>query len=150
MCSSLPTLYHERDTHSLCDGLTGSEACRVGSRGGPHYKWHPLRMLRSRGGGKLSLRREFSQRPRSTCHAAAEAEQWLCSQMDQMEGIKTGDPLSSSFTIRSSTRFLRSEARPAVLPPGERARHSACPFLRRGTGRMSMNFHKMYVCTSML
>ncbi len=69
------------------------------------------------GGGKLSLRREFSQRPRSTCHAAAEAEQWLCSQMDQMEGIKTGDRLSSSFTIRSSTRFLRSEARPAVLPP---------------------------------
>ncbi len=26
-------IYHERDTHSFCDGLTGSEACRVGSRG---------------------------------------------------------------------------------------------------------------------
>ncbi len=38
----------------------------------------------------------------------------------------------------------------AVLPPGERARRSACPFPRRGTGRMSMSFHKTYVCTSML
>ncbi len=37
-----------------------------------------------------------------------------------------------------------------VLPPRERARRSACPFPRRGTGRMSMNFHKMYVCTSKL
>ncbi len=33
MCFSLLTLYHERDTHSLCDDLTGSEACRNGSRG---------------------------------------------------------------------------------------------------------------------
>ncbi len=67
-----------------------------------------------------------------------------------MEGMKTSEPLSSSFPIRSSARSLRSEARPAVLPPGERARRSACPFPRRGTARMSMSFHKMYVCTSML
>ncbi len=58
----------------------------------------------------------FHQRPRSTCHA--EAEQRLCSQMDQMEGIKTGDPLSSFFPIRSSARFLRSEAR--FSPPPQR------------------------------
>ncbi len=38
----------------------------------------------------------------------------------------------------------------AVLLPGERARCSACPFPRRGTGRMSMSFPKTYVCTSML
>ncbi len=29
-----------------------------------------------------------------------------------------------------------------TLPPGERARHSACPFPRRRTGRMSMSSHK--------
>ncbi len=69
------------------------------------------------GGGNSLCGGSFHQCPRSTCHAAAEAEQWLCSQMDQMEGIKMGDPLSSSFPIRSSACFLISEARPAVLPP---------------------------------
>ncbi len=110
----------------------------------PHYEWQSLRMLRSRGENSV-WGGSFHQCPRSTCHAAAEVEQWLCSQMDQMEGIKTGDPLSSSFPIRSSARFLISEARPAVLPPRERAQRSACPFPRRETGRMSMNFHKTFV-----
>ncbi len=62
--------------------------------------------------------------------------------MDQMEGMKTGEPLSSFFPIRSSARSLTSEARPAVLPPGERALRSACLFQRRGTGKTSMSFHK--------
>ncbi len=34
--------------------------------------------------------------------------------MDQVEGTKTGDPLSSPFPIRSSARSLGSEARPTV------------------------------------
>ncbi len=62
--------------------------------------------------------------------------------MDQMEGMKTGEPLSSFVPIRSSPRSLRSEARPAVLPPGERAQRSACLLPRRGTGRRSMSFCK--------
>ncbi len=79
----------------------------------------------------------FHQRPRSTCHA--EAEQRLCSQMDQMEGIKTGDPLSSFFPIRSSARFLRSEARfssslPPPPPPRERLSTPDCS-LDDGAGR---------------
>ncbi len=36
---------------------------------------------------------------------------------DGLDGkIKKGDPLSSSFPIRSSARFLRSEARPMASP----------------------------------
>ncbi len=35
--------------------------------------------------------------------------------MDQMEGMKTGEPLSSSFPIRSGTRSL--EARPRGSSP---------------------------------
>ncbi len=66
-----------------------------------------------------------------------------------MAGMKTGEPISSSFPIRSSAHSLRSEARTAVLPPGERARRSTCPFPRRGTARMLMSFHKIYVCISM-
>ncbi len=54
-----------------------------------------------------------------------------------------GKPLSSSFPIRSSARSLGSEACPAVLPPGERARCSAClPPRRRWTGMTLMSFHK--------
>ncbi len=51
-----PGLALSRDTHSFCDDLAGDE----------NSLW----------GGSFHLR------PRSTCHAAAEAEQWLCSQMD--------------------------------------------------------------------
>ncbi len=46
--------------------------------------------------GKLSLR--------------SKAERWLCSwesQMDQMEGMKTGEPLSSSFPMKSSAQLSR-------------------------------------------
>ncbi len=100
------------------------------------FEWLPLRMLRSRGENSLWG---------GSFHQRSSVERWLCSwesQMDQMEGMKTGEPLSSSFPFRSSAHSLRSEARPAVLPPGERARCSACLFLRRGTGRTSMSFHK--------
>ncbi len=62
----------------------------------------------------------FTSFPRGTCSASANAERWLCSresQMDLIEGMKMGEPLSSSFLIRSSTRSLRSESHPAVFPP---------------------------------
>ncbi len=39
------------------------------------------------------------------------------SQMDQVEGMKTGEPLSSPFPIRSNARSLGLEARPAVSSP---------------------------------
>ncbi len=96
------------------------------------------------GGGELSLRREFS--PASSQHLPR--CRWggaVAVLADGLDGkIKKGDPLSSSFPpIRSSARFLRSEARPAVLPPRERARRSVCLFPRRKTGRMSMNFQNV-------
>ncbi len=40
--------------------------------------------------------------------------------MDHMEGMKTGEPLSSSFPIRSSARSLGSEAHPTVSPLGRK------------------------------
>ncbi len=58
--------------------------------------------------------------PRGAGPAFAEAERWLRSwesQMDQVEGTKTGEPLSSPFPIRSNARSLGSEARPAVSSP---------------------------------
>ncbi len=71
-------------------------------------------MLRSQGGGgggELSLRREFS--PASSQHLPR--CRWggaVVVLADGLDGkIKKGDPLSSSFPIRSSARFLRSEAR---------------------------------------
>ncbi len=96
--------------------------------------------------GIPSLRREYSSSvPRGTGSASGKAERWLCSwesQMDPMEGMKMGEPLSSSFPIRFSAYSLRLEARPAVLPPGERARRSVCLLPRRGTWRTSMSFRK--------
>ncbi len=58
----------------------------------------------------------FTSVPRGTGSASGEAERWLCSwesQMDPMEGMKMGEPLSSSFPIRFSAYSLRLEARPA-------------------------------------
>ncbi len=78
--------------------------------------------------GKLSLSMEFSPA------ILAVPEWWLCSwesQMDQMEGMKMGEPYLLPF----------QSARPVVLPPGERARRSAC---LSWTGRMSMSFRKAY------
>ncbi len=126
--------------HTVCAmiwlGVKHAESALEGADW-PHYEWLPLRMLRSRG-GELSLRREFS---------------WASSQhLPRWRGgwrELRGAPIFF-LPIRSSARFLRLKTRPAVLPTRERARSSACLFPKRGTGRMSMNFHKRYVCTSML
>ncbi len=75
-------------------------------------------MLRSRG-KTLFEEGEVTSVTCGTCPASAEVERWLCSwesQMDQMEGMKTGETLSSPFPFRSNAHSLRSEARPAVLP----------------------------------
>ncbi len=75
-CVFLPA--HERDTHSFCDCLAGRR--------------------------KLSLRREFS--PASSQHLPR--CRWggaVAVLADGLDGkIKKGDPLSSSFPIRSSVR----------------------------------------------
>ncbi len=117
-CPSVPQPHLKKKFTSRHWVWLGVKRAESALEGGdcPHYKWHPLRMLRSRGENSL-WGGSFHQPPRNTCHTAAEAEQWLCSQLDQMEGIKTDDPRSSSFPIRSSARFLRSEARPRFFPP---------------------------------
>ncbi len=80
---------------------------------GPHCEWLPLCTLSS---WKALLRSgAFTSIPRSAGPSSAEAEQWLCSwvsQMDQMEEMKTG--LSSSFPIRYNAHSLGSEACPTV------------------------------------
>ncbi len=152
VCSSLPTLHQTSgDTHSLCLVWLGVKRAESALEGAdcPHCEWLPLRTLHSR--KTLFEEGVFTSVSRGTSTASAEAEQWLCSwesQMDQMEGLKTGKPLSSSFPIRSSllnvnvnvrssARSLRSEARSAVLPTGERAPCSTCLLPRRGKGRTS-------------
>ncbi len=90
----------------------------------PHCQWLSLHTLHSR--KALFEEGVFTSVPRGAGPTSAEAERWLClweSQMDQMEGMKTGEPLSSSFPIRSSARSLGWEARPAFFLPGERAQH---------------------------
>ncbi len=77
------------------------------------FEWLLLRMLRYRWETLFEVE-VFTSVPRGTCPASAEVEGWLCSwesQMDQLEGMKTGETLSSSFPFRSSARSLRSEAR---------------------------------------
>ncbi len=93
-----------------------------------------------------SLRRGSLHQHSSWCRPAfVEAERRLRSwesQMDQVGGMETGEPLSSSFTTRSSACSLGSEARPTVSSPGERARRSACLPPRRWTWRTSLSFRK--------
>ncbi len=88
------------------------------------------------------------------------------SQIDQVEGMKTGNPLSSPFPIRSSACSLGSDALTAVSSPRERAWRSACLPPPRWTWRTKMSFVKQHarlhkhclhkhcctsiVCTSML
>ncbi len=64
---------------------------------------------------RLSLRREPS--PVFLAVPAPHSLHSCESQMDQVQGMKTGEPLSSSFPIRSSARSLASEARPEISSP---------------------------------
>ncbi len=116
VCSSLQTNFLCWGyTQSVC-GLLESRASRVSSR----------RELTARCHFVCSLSEAFFEEgaftcvPRSAGPAFAEAEWWLRSwesQMDQVEGMKTGEPLSSPFPIRSNARSLGSEAGPAVSSP---------------------------------
>ncbi len=88
-------------------GLIGSEACRVGSRGGrlPAFLSGFHCVCFAPGGKTLFEEGVFISVPCGTCPASAEVERWLCSwesQMDQIEGMKMGETLSSSFPFRSS------------------------------------------------
>ncbi len=106
MCSSLPTLHHERGYTQSVRGLLGSEACRVGSR------------LHSR--RALFEGRAFTSVPHGAGPISAEAERQLHSwgsQLDLAEGMETGGSLSSSSPARSTARSLGSEARSAVSSP---------------------------------
>ncbi len=72
----------------------------------------PLRMLRSR--KALFKEGAFTSVSHGAAPAFAKAECSWESQMHQMEGMKMGEPLYTSFLIRSSARSLGLEARPAV------------------------------------
>ncbi len=134
------------DTHSLCVVCLGAKRAESALEGAdcPHCERLPLRTLCSP--KALFEEGDFASVPHGTGPAFAEAEQRLRSwesQMDQVEGMKTGESLSSSFPIRSSARSLGSEARPTVLPLGERDRCSACLPPRRWMWRTSMSFRAL-------
>ncbi len=65
--------------------------------------------------------------------------------MDQMEGIKTDEPLSSFFPIRSSARFLRSEAPPRGSSPQRKGSTLRLSFSEEGdredVDEFSQNVH---------
>ncbi len=101
------------DTHSLCVVRLGAKhAESVLERAGcPHCERLLRRALRSR--SALFAERALASIPRGAGPAAAKAERRLHSwglQMDQVDGRKTGKPLSFPYPIRSNTRSLGSEA----------------------------------------
>ncbi len=116
----LPSLYHERDTHSLfmvCLGVKHAESALEGA-GCPHCERLPLCTLRSR--RTLFEEGVFASAPHGAGPASAEVEQQLHSwgsQLDLAEGMETGGSLSLSSPARSTARSLGSEARSAVSSP---------------------------------
>ncbi len=90
-------------------------------------------VLLGNGGGDSLWGGSFHQRPHSTCHAAAEAEQWLCSQMDQMEGIKTGEPYLLPFPSDPVPAFWDRKSAPWFFPPEKGL--DAPPVFFRGGGQ---------------
>ncbi len=61
-----------------------------------------------------------------------------------------GEPLYTSFLIRSSAALWDWKPAQEFLPSGEKARRSACLPLRRWTWRTRWAFVKLIVCSSML
>ncbi len=102
VCVSLLTNYiSSGDTHSLCVVCLGAKHAESALEGAdcPHWERLPLRTLHSP--KALFEEGDFTSVPRVAGPAFAEAEQWLRSwesQMDQVEGMKTGESLSSSFS----------------------------------------------------
>ncbi len=61
----------------------------------------------------------FHLRPRSTCHAAAEAEQWLCSQMERLRRVIPylpfpSDPASAAMHCAPAGHAPRSVSAPMI------------------------------------
>ncbi|KAI2647410.1 Transposon Ty3-G Gag-Pol polyprotein [Labeo rohita] len=108
------------DTHSMCVVCLGAEhAMSALERADcPHCEALPLRVLRSR--KALFEEGAFTSVPRGAGPASAEAERALHSwgsQLDLLEGMETGDPLSPSLPGRSDAHSEGSEARTAVTSP---------------------------------
>ncbi|KAI2651174.1 enzymatic polyprotein [Labeo rohita] len=110
------------DTHSLCVVCLGADHAESALEGAncPHCERLPLRALRSR--KALFKEGAFISVPRGSGPASAEAEWQLHSwgsQLDLLEGMETGEPLSPSSPSRSGACSQGSEARSAVSsPPG--------------------------------
>ncbi|KAL0173153.1 hypothetical protein M9458_033464, partial [Cirrhinus mrigala] len=105
------------DTHSMCVVCLGAEHAMSTHQGAdcPHCELLPLRTLRSR--KALFEEGDFTTVPQGAGPASTEAERVLHSwgsQMDLLEGMETGDPLSPSLTGRSAARSEGSEARTAA------------------------------------
>ncbi|KAI2646546.1 Transposon Ty3-G Gag-Pol polyprotein [Labeo rohita] len=109
------------DTHALCVACLGAEHAASALEGGdcPHCDVLPMRLLRSRK-ALFSPEGAFISVPRGSGPASAEAERRLHSwgsQLDLVEGMETGDPLSPASPTRSAARPSGSEARAAVSSP---------------------------------
>ncbi|KAL0155764.1 hypothetical protein M9458_050027, partial [Cirrhinus mrigala] len=109
------------DTHALCVACLGAEhaASALERADCPHCDALPMRLLRSRK-DLFSAEGSFISVPRGSGPASAEAERRLHSwgsQLDLVEGMETGDPLSSASPTRSAARPSGSEARAAVSSP---------------------------------
>ncbi|KAL0176947.1 hypothetical protein M9458_029277, partial [Cirrhinus mrigala] len=105
------------DTHSMCVVCLGAEHAASALEGAdcPHCEELPLRTLRSR--KDLFEEGSFTSVPQGAGPASAEAERVLHSwgsQLDLLEGMETGDPLSPSSPSRSAARSVGSEARSAA------------------------------------
>ncbi|KAL0187634.1 hypothetical protein M9458_014733, partial [Cirrhinus mrigala] len=105
------------DTHSMCVVCLGAEHAASALEGAdcPHCEELPLRTLRSR--KDLFEEGSFISVPQGAGPASAEVERVLHSwgsQLDLLEGMETGDPLSPSSPSRSAARSVGSEARPAA------------------------------------
>ena len=110
------------DTHSLCVVCLGAEHAESALEGAdcPHCEQLPLRTLRSR--RALFEEGAFSSVPHGAGPAFAKTERQLHSwgsQLDLVEGMQTGESLSSSSPARSSVRSLGSEARLGATSPRE-------------------------------
>ncbi|KAL0175435.1 hypothetical protein M9458_027765, partial [Cirrhinus mrigala] len=102
------------DTHSMCVVCLGAEHAMSALEGAdcPHCELLPLRTLHSR--RALFEEGAFTSVPQGAGPASAEAERVLHSwgsQMDLLEGMETGDPLSPSLPGRSAARSEGWEAR---------------------------------------
>ncbi|KAI2660086.1 UDP-sugar-dependent glycosyltransferase 52 [Labeo rohita] len=105
------------DTHSMCVVCLGAEHAASALEGAdcPHCEELPLRTLRSR--KDLFEEGSFISVPQGAGPASTEAERALHSwgsQLDLLEGMETGNPLSPSSPSRSAARSVGSEARSAA------------------------------------